>query len=148
MTSVNTEQQYRSPADVVEKQRELLGIPASQVLAKPSPQPLVGTWMNVNHSTTGLIRLMIAANGNEITVHGFGACTPSPCDWGQVNGLVYAQNVTSAIAVAFSATYTFGFKTTNIVGRLQDGALFVETYDHFTDNSGRSDYYSMNIMTQ
>lgn len=148
MASINVEQQYRSPADILEKQRELLGIAETTTPLTVSPLPLVGTWMNVDHATRGLIRMMIAANGNEITVHGFGACVPNPCDWGQVNGLVYADNVTSIPAVAFTATYTFGFKVTNIVGRIQCGALFVETFDHFTDNSGRADYYSLNIMTK
>jgi hypothetical protein len=91
---------------------------------------------------------MIAANGNEIAVHAFGACTPTPCDWGQVNGLVYANNVATVPAVAFTASYTFAFKVTTIVGHLQNGALIVETFDHFTDNSGRADYYSMNIMSK
>jgi hypothetical protein len=104
--------------------------------------------MNVDHATRGLIRVMIGANGNEITVHGFGACSPTPCDWGQVNGLIYADNVCATPAVAFTATYTFAFKVTNIVGHLFNGALFVETFDHFTDQSGRADYYSLDIMTK
>jgi hypothetical protein len=148
MATIGVEQQYRSPADILEKQRELLGISGPQVPLTVSPQPLLGTWMNVDHATRGLLRLMIAANGNEITVHGFGACTPNPCDWGQVNGIVYADNVTSTPAIAFTATYTFAFKVTTIAGRLEDGALFVETFDHFTDNSGRADYYSMNILSK
>jgi hypothetical protein len=148
MPSVKVEQQYRAPSDILEKQRELLGITAPHVSLVVSSLPLVGTWMNCDHATRNLVRVMIAANGNEITVHGFGACTPNPCDWGQVNGLVYADNVAAAPAVAFTASYTFAFKVTTIIGHLQNGALFVETFDHFTDNSGRADYYSLNIMTK
>jgi hypothetical protein len=148
MPSINVEQQYRAPADILEKQRELLGITTPHVAIVPSALPLIGTWMNVDHATRGIVRVMIAANGNEISVHGFGACSPTPCDWGQVNGTIYADNVCSAPAVAFAATYTFAFKVTTIVGHLQNGALFVETFDHFTDQSGRADYYSMNIMTK
>ena len=148
MQSTKVEQQYRAPSDILEKQRELLGITTPQVSVVPSPLPLVGTWMNVDHATRGLIRVMIGANGNEITVHGFGACSPTPCDWGQVNGLIYADNVCATPAVAFTATYTFAFKVTNIVGHLFNGALFVETFDHFTDQSGRADYYSLDFMTK
>jgi hypothetical protein len=108
----------------------------------------VGTWVNCDHQTRGLVRLMIAANGPEITVHAFGACSPTPCDWGVVPGLVYADNVISTPAVAFSTVYTFGFKQTTIVGKLLYGALIVETFDHFTDNSGRADYYSQYVMAQ
>jgi hypothetical protein len=91
---------------------------------------------------------MIGAAGREVTLHAFGACTPTPCDWGVVNGLVYADNVADTPAIAFSATYTFGFKLTTVVGRLLNGALVVETFDHFIDQSARADYYSLNIMAQ
>jgi hypothetical protein len=148
MPSVKVEQQYRAPSDILEKQRELLGITTPHVALAVASAPLVGTWMNCDHATRNLVRVMIAANGNEITVHAFGACSPNPCDWGQVNGTVYADNVAATPAVAFTASYTFAFKVTTIVGHLDNGALFVETYDHFTDNSGRADYYSQNIMTK
>jgi len=148
MPTVNVEQQYRAPSDILEKQRQLLGISAPLAALVVSATPLIGTWINADHNTGGMVRLMIAANGKEITVHGFGACSPTPCDWGQVNGTIYAANVATAPAVAFTATYTFAFKVTTVVGHLRDGALFVETFDHFTDNSGRADYYSQNIMTK
>jgi hypothetical protein len=148
MPSPLVEQQYRAPADILEKQREILGIKTPPVALVVSAAPLIGTWMNVDHATRSLVRVMIAASGNEITVHGFGACVPNPCDWGQVNGIVYSDSVATAPGVAFTASYTFSFKVTTMVGHLQYGALFVETFDHFTDNSGRADYYSMNIMTK
>lgn len=148
MTSVNLEQQYRAPSDILEKQRELLGLGGPLVATSASPGPLIGTWVNCDHATRNMVRVMINANGNAITVHGFGACSPTPCDWGQVNGIVYADNVASTPAVAFSAIYTFSFKTTTLVGHLLNGALFVQALDHFTDNSGRADYYSLNILTR
>jgi hypothetical protein len=108
----------------------------------------VGTWVNWDHQTRGLVRLMIAANGPAIAVHAFGACSPTPCDWGTVQGLVYADKVTSTPAVAFSTVYAFTFKQTTIVGKLLNGALIVESFDHFTDKSGRADYSSQYVMTQ
>jgi|CZKL01.1.fsa_nt_gi hypothetical protein len=143
-----TKPEFRTPADLIDKEVERLGIPKPHVPLAVSPLPILGTWVNTNHQTTGLIRLMIAAAGKEITVHAFGACQPNPCDWGMVNGLVYADNVVSVPAVAFSAVYTLGFKQTTIVGRLLKGVLFVELFDHFTDQSGRADYYSMEILAQ
>ena len=126
----------------------MLGLAGIQEKLAVLASPLVGTWLNCDHSTNGLLRLMIAQSGTEITIHGFGACVPNPCDWGVVNGLVYAANVASAPAVGFTATYNFSFKQTIVIGHLQAGALVVETFDHFTDNSGRADYYSMNIMSK
>jgi len=107
-----------------------------------STSALVGSWNACNRQTRGLIRVVIGAAGSGITVHAFGACTPTPCDWGQVPGTAYAENVSSADAIAFTAQYKFDFKTTIVTGLLDQGSLIVETYNTFTDNSGRSNYYS------
>lgn len=143
-----TKQEFRTPGDILEKEVARLGLPKAVAPLVITPAPLVGTWVNCDHQTRGLIRLMIAPNGNEITIHGFGACQPTPCDWGVVNGLVFADNVASTPAVAFTASYTFSFKQTTIVGHLLKGALYVEVFDHFIDHSGRADYYSLDIMSQ
>jgi len=148
MPPITTKQEYRQPADILEQERERLRIAAPVAALTVAAAPLVGTWINCDHATRGLVRLMIAAKGNEITLHGFGACTPTPCDWGQANGMVYSASVAEAPAVAFTATYNFNFKQTVVVGHLLEGALFVETFDHFTDESGRADYYSLAVMSK
>lgn len=140
--------EFRAPADVLSKEIERLGLPKDYVVNAVALDPLLGTWVNCDHKTRGLIRLMIAASGKEITVHGFGACSPNPCDWGVVNGNVYSLGVTATSAMAFTAVYNAGFKQTIIVGHLMYGVLVVETFDHFTDSSGRADYYSLDILSQ
>lgn len=107
----------------------------------PSPIDLLGTWVNVDSQTGGIVRLILGFAGT-LRFHAFGACVPSPCDWGTVNGLTYGNSVTSSRAVAFTATYQFSFKSTIVTGSLQGGMLVVEAYNHFTDNSGRFDYYA------
>lgn len=148
MPPVVTKQEFRAPADLLHEEIVRLKLPQNFKPELVVAHPLVGTWINCDHHTRGMVRIVIAANGKEITVHGFGACSPTPCDWGTAPGLVYADNVTATPAVGFTATYNFGFKQTAIVGHLLHGALIVETFDHFTDNSGRSDYYSQDIMVQ
>lgn len=148
MPPVISKQEYRSPADLLHQEVTRLKLPETFKPELVAPSPLVGTWINCDHHTRGLVRLIIAASGKEITVHGFGACSPTPCDWGVAPGMIYADNVTASPAVAFTATYTFGFKQTIVVGHLMNGALMVETFDHFTDNSGRSDYFSQDILSQ
>lgn len=140
--------EFRAPADVLHTELERLGLPKDHIVKAVAPSKLIGTWINCDHATRGLVRLVLAVSGNEITVHGFGACSPTPCDWGMAPGLVYGSNVTATTATAFSAAYNFGFKQTIIVGHLLNGALMVETFDHFTDQSGRADYYSIDIMSQ
>lgn len=146
MTPIATKNEFRAPSDILEAECERLGITAPPATVVVAATPLVGTWVNCDHNTRGLVRLMIAASGNEITVHAFGACQPTPCDWGVVNGMIYAENVTSVPAVAFTATYTFAFKQTVVIGHLFNGSLVVESFDHFTDKSGRADYYSEYVM--
>lgn len=147
MSPIVIKPEFRTPSDILEKEVERLGV-SRPLAAAVVATPLAGTWVNCDHQTRGLARLMITPVGREIAVHAFGACSPTPCDWGIVNGLMYADNVTASPAVAFSAVYTFGFKQTTIVGRLLQGAMIVEVFDHFTDNSGRSDYCSINVMSQ
>lgn len=143
-----SKQEFRAPADNLELERKRLQITAPIVDLVVASAPILGTWVNCDHATRGLVRVMIAAKGNEITVHGFGACSPTPCDWGAVDGMIYADSVATTPSVAFTATYTFSFKQTTMVGHLYEGALFVETFDHFTDQSGRADYYSLAIMNK
>ena len=45
-----------------------------------------GTWLNDDASTNGIPRLVISSSGNTITVHGYGACSPTNCDWGTQSG--------------------------------------------------------------
>ena len=104
--------------------------------------PLLGTWANCNQATRGLVKVTITASGLGVKVHAWGACTPAPCDWGPVAGTLYAADVSSKEAVAFTAIYEFSFKLTIVVGHLDAGSLVVETFDRFTDGSGRSNYYS------
>lgn len=103
---------------------------------------LTGTWVACDADTRSLVRVELAAKGSALTVRVFGACSPSPCDWGAVKGIAYAANVSSAQAVAFSARYEFSFKNAIVTGHLDSGSLVVETYNDFTDASGRSNYYT------
>jgi hypothetical protein len=148
MATVVSKYEFRAPSEILETERQRLGITKPQAPLVVSADPLIGTWVNSDHETRGLVRVMIAAKANEVTIHAFGACQPTPCDWGIVNGMVYADNVTAVPAVAFTATYTFGFKQTVIVGHLLKGALMVETFDHFIDGSGRADYYSLDLLAK
>ena len=60
------------------------------VQAEPSPTPVPtspaarfnGSWLNEDSNTRGVTRLDISNSGDTVTVHGFGACHPTDCDWG------------------------------------------------------------------
>jgi len=139
MSATQTALHYKTPSQNVEPSAK----PALVAAAA-----LVGTWNNINHATRDLVKIVIAAAGTGITVHAFGACTPTPCDWHTVSGLAYAANVSSTVAVAFSAQYRFSFSEVILVGHLKGEELLVESFTHFTDGSGRDDYYSTDTMTR
>lgn len=129
--------------EVIVIERE--GVAASELkeAAKVSPSPiaLLGTWVNQDSHTGGIVKIIIGWAG-KLTVQAFGACVPSPCDWKRVNGLTYGNSVSSSRAIAFSVQYHFSFKETILTGYLQNGLLIVQCFNHFTDASGRFDYFS------
>ncbi len=143
-----TKEEFRAPAQILEKEIERLNLPKPKGALVVSPVPLLGTWMNVDHKTPHLVRVMIEQKGNEIQVHAFGACTPTPCDWHAVPGMVYADAVCNVPAVAFTTLYKFDFAEITMIGHLYKEALFVETFTHFIDHSGRADYYFLDIMSK
>ena len=96
--------EFNAPQDL-EKEAD-----AKAAAAVVGPASLVGTWTACDGATRGLVRIVIATSGASITVQAFGACTPTPCDWGVVRGLAYAADAASTAAVAFTANYQFSFK--------------------------------------
>jgi hypothetical protein len=137
---------YDSPAsfDGMESVRQSIQEPDEPLAV--SAKPLIGTWVNADRETGGLASVTIVAKGKEVTIHALGACEPNPCNLGVVSGIVYAQNVDAAPAVAFTAKYTLSFEQIIMVGHLVKGSLQIESFTHFTDESGRVDYYRLDVM--
>lgn len=129
--------EYKTPSHIAE---------AGAAPAAVSPSALVGTWKNVSSTTRDIVKIVISASGSSVSVEAFGACSPTPCDWGSVPGFAYATNVSSSAAEAFSAQYTFSFAQVILVGHLQGKHLLIESFTHFTDGSGRSDLYTTDTM--
>src|SRR4249920_2647380 len=113
---------FKAPADLLREAKAEAKARAALV----GPAALVGNWNACDAATRSLVRIVIAASGAGITVHAYGACTPTPCDWGTVHGLSYAANVSSSEAIALSAHYKFSFKETIVIGVLDSGSLIVE----------------------
>ncbi|UCH80852.1 MAG: putative metal-binding motif-containing protein [Nitrospiraceae bacterium] len=91
----------------------------------------IGTWINNDPYTGGTSRIIIGQSGSNMTVHGFGACTPTDCDWGTVT-VPYTGN-------PFVAVYEFGFKTTTLTIKLLSiDSLHVHSVHIYHD--GRPNY--------
>jgi len=45
-----------------------------------------GTWLNDDPNTRDIPQLIISNAGQTLSIHGYGACTPTYCDWGTASG--------------------------------------------------------------
>jgi hypothetical protein len=130
--------------------------PAQAATATPVPPPpstaLAGTWVNTNHATRNIVDLVVATTAKAITVDGFGACTPSPCEWGRIAGTVFGPDVSAATGTAFAAQWNFGFARTVLLAVYSAPkkvpTLAVREFTTFTDGSGRSNYTAGETFTK
>lgn len=135
---------FNSPEDVsAPEERAVPSHPEMRTIVNPGM--LVGTWVNVDPATRGITKIVIGWGAGHLGVHAYGACTPTPCDWGGVPAIGYGDNVGSPVANTFSAVYNVPFKDTILCGSMQRNLLVVDSYHHFKDGSGRSDYHSREV---
>lgn len=106
------------------------------------PALLVGHWFATDKEATGVVRLELSQREGALYVRAFGADAPVPRDWGEVEATSYGSAVTATEAMAFTATYDFGFLVTILAAYAKQGILVLDTFNTFTDSSGRSNYFS------
>jgi hypothetical protein len=103
---------------------------------------LVGNWVNQDHDTSGITRVIVTHAGpNRVRVRVFGQCHPTDCNWGQVMGHSYFEGAGSNRVKAVMARFNAGFATKIVILRDVAGPrLNYEVLTDFTDGSGRRDY--------
>lgn len=123
----------------------LLGLTAP-VMAQPptSVANLTGTWVNVNPSTGGIVKIVITNTGG-FKIHTYGACSPTPCDHGTIAASPFSKSVSSAVAHGLRGQYNFGFSTVLVTAQRTyqyDGGNFleIETRTQFAAGDTRYDY--------
>jgi hypothetical protein len=103
-----------------------------------------GHWKNVNPQTRGVIELDIRVHGLDVDVKAWGACTPKPCEIGNIDAHLYAPSVGSNLensARALIVRYHDSFsERTLVIEPRGQGELFAQMFTHFTDNSKRTNY--------
>jgi hypothetical protein len=129
---------------------------AAGALATPVPPPpstvLAGTWVNTNHATRSVADIVVSTSPKGIAVDGFGACTPTPCEFGRIPGTVFGPNVSATVGTSFAAQWNFTFKRTIFLatysapGRVP--TLTVQEFNTFTDGSGRVNYTATETFTK
>ncbi len=104
-----------------------------------------GDWTNADSNTGGITNLSISVSGSSASVHAWGRCHPTDCDWGTVSAYVFSADVSSdpvTQAQALMAVYNSGFSVTTLFIKPQGSSLSVQSYTAFQDSSGRSNYAS------
>jgi hypothetical protein len=115
---------------------------ASPLACEVDVSPLLGTWWSTDKATTSVVKLELADRAGRFVVHAFGACDPSPCDWGERPAVPYAASVGSSEGMAFSVVYDFGFLETLLAAYMKGGILVLDTFNTFKDGSGRANYFT------
>lgn len=105
-------------------------------------EPLMGTWFNTNAATRGIAKAVLEARENGIVLRIFAAGSPQMVEWGEAAVCIFAADVLATEAMAFSASYDFGFMETQLQGHVRQGVLILAKFDRFKDDSGRSNYFS------
>jgi len=98
---------------------------------------LVGTWRNVDPATRSTTHYVIAKSGDVLQISGFGACTPTDCDWAASVGGPRTVSVSDANDGSLSIVWNFGFKRQNddmaLENQRQGRRLKVFSSHTFTD---------------
>jgi hypothetical protein len=117
--------------------------------SRVDPAPFEGTWVNTNDTAPHRIaKLVMTVSDGVLMVHVWGYCEPDLCDWGEVPAEVYADSINSETAMSFTATFEFGFMETHLQTNLKRGTMVIATANKFSDQSGRSNYYTREFFYQ
>jgi hypothetical protein len=103
---------------------------------------LVGAWHATDKRAGGVVRLALREQDGGLLVRAFGADTAEPYDWGEVEAVAYGNGVSATEAMAFSAGYRFDFLSVLLAAYAKQGILVLDTFNTFTDGSGRVNYFS------
>ena len=108
--------------------------------------PWTGTWHNVDQFTRSITKLSFGGDASSRTIHAWGACSPTDCDWGDTAFYPLRDLADPVLARGF-AIWEFGFVTIYLSVSVEDHQLRVDTFNLFHDGSGR-DYHSFDLFEQ
>jgi len=122
--------------------------PGEVLAAKLDLSSLIGRWKNTNSATRGISEIVISADGRNLRVQIFGACTSGPRDWGEGLATTYAYGVAGDIVAGFELTYDFGSQEALVTAIHNRGVLVIHAYHRFKDGSDRSNFISKEFFHQ
>ncbi len=104
--------------------------------------PLLGFWRNTNNISLGIAAIEISDRDERLSIRAYGVGESSTVDWGEVMAPAYANDCSSADAMAFSATFGAQGIRCHLQANIKQGVLVVAYFTEFNDGSGRSNYFS------
>ena len=112
--------------------------------AQTAPADMNGTW-NAAPGATAIAKAIIAHTGSNYTIHVYGVCSPTPCDWGTKPLTIFAPSPAIHVGKVGMATFPQGFVTQTLVVTLNDATapfLNVQVFDKFAPGDTRSNFVS------
>jgi hypothetical protein len=112
--------------------------------AIPAAASFLGDWKNIDPTTRELRRIVV----DRTSIHPYGSCSPTACDWGRIRMQSFASQVEAQDTTALLAIFDDRVARRVITQMLEaDGRLKVQIFTHFTDGSKRSDYEETDYFT-
>jgi hypothetical protein len=98
------------------------------------------------------VDLVVSTRSTGITVDGFGACSPLPCQWGRIAGTVFGPDVSAATGTEFAAQWNLGFARTVVLAVYSAAkkvpTLTVREFTTFIVDGDRSNYTADETFTK
>ncbi|HUX27412.1 MAG TPA: toll/interleukin-1 receptor domain-containing protein [Terracidiphilus sp.] len=97
--------------------------------------PLAGTWTNpLPEAQNGLNKLEIAATGNQLSIHAWGACQPIDCDWGVQAASFDGQKATASWSFMKEAGHKESGRVATVTMIPDNGRLNVAIVNSFPNH--------------
>jgi hypothetical protein len=101
---------------------------------------LVGTWVNTNSATGGIVKVVVTNTASGLTFQSFGACSPTPCVHTVVSAQPFSASVSSNTAVGLTAYRNSGFKYSRYSAERSGVYLRLDSFDTFAAGDTRKNY--------
>jgi len=101
---------------------------------------LVGTWVNTNSATGGIVKVIITNTATGLKFQSFGACSPTPCVHSVVAAQPFSAGITSNTAVGFTAYRNSGFKYSRYGAQRSGAYLKLDSFETFASGDFRKNY--------
>lgn len=121
-------------------------VPDGEIPVRVDPldvTPMLGVWLNTNHSTWGISRAALSARDGNVYMRVWGADPPAgdTHDWGEAAvDEIYTDGPRSSRICGYAATFDLGHARTRIEANMDHGLSVLAAFTIFTDGSGRANY--------